>query len=187
MKHQLFVLLVVILPFASLSCNNESDSSKKIEKKANLQELIKKNQTNSAINWISLEELELKIVQSPKKVIFLFTKKGCPYCKEMKETTLIDSEIIKLINDNYYAVMLDGKTKDPITFKGVTYVNDAPIEEDPKSTWRHNLFAHLVEPFNGGYYWPSTVVLDEKLNKIKSFPGLQKPAQFRRLLLNYAN
>ena len=54
----------------------------------------------------------------------------------MKETTLIDPEVIKLINDNYYAVTLDGKSKEAITFKGVTYINDASIEEDPKSTWK---------------------------------------------------
>jgi thioredoxin-related protein len=118
-------------------------------------------------------------------VILFFTKKGCPYCKEMKETTLQDSEIIKLINENYYAVMLDGKSKDTITFKGVDYVNDASIEEDPKSTWRHNLFAELVEPYNGGYYWPSTVILDTKLEKIRSFPGSQKTPQFKRLLMNF--
>jgi hypothetical protein len=104
----------------------------------------------------------------------------------MKETTLVDSEVIKMINDNYYAVLLDGKIKEPITFKGVTYVNDASIEEDPKSTWRHNLFAELVEPYKGGYYWPTTVILDSKLEKIRSFPGLQKPAQFKRLLMNFS-
>lgn len=185
MKHQLFVLLVIILPIAGTSCNNNNESYKKVEKKTNLKHLIKTNQSNSSINWISLAELEEKIAQNPKKAIFLFTKKGCPYCKEMKETTLSDSEVIKLMNENYYAVMLDGKTKDSITFKGITYTNDAPIEEDPKSTWRHNLFAELVEPYNGGYYWPSTVILDRNLNKIKSFPGSQKPVQFKRLLLNY--
>ena len=85
-----------------------------------------------------------------QKSHFFIHQKGCPYCKEMKETTLSDSEVIKLMNENYYAVMLDGKTKDSITFKGITYINDAPIEEDPKSTWRHNLFAELVEPLQWG-------------------------------------
>ena len=40
----------------------------------------------------------------------------------MKETTLVDTEIIKIINDNYYAVMVDGKSKEPITFKGQTFM-----------------------------------------------------------------
>lgn len=185
MKQIVVILMVIILPFAVTSCNEKSKKTTKQKKSTNLKQVIKSNSLYSSVNWISLEELELKMKDKPRKVIFLFTKKGCPYCKEMKETTLIDSDVVKMINDKYYAVMLDGKTKEPITFKGFTYVNDASIDEDPKSTWRHNLFADLVDPYNGGYYWPSTVILDENLNKIKSFPGLQKPAQFKRLLLNY--
>ena len=183
MRSIFFTLMVFILPFAVISCNEKQ--SKKTKKETNLKQIIQSNNSYSSINWISLEELEEKMQKEPRKALFLFTKKGCPYCKEMKETTLQDSEIIKLINDNYYAVMLDGKTKEPITFKGITYVNDASIEEDPKSTWRHNLFAELVDPYNGGYYWPSTVILDNKLEKIKSFPGSQKTPQFKRLLLNF--
>ena len=183
MKQLFFTLLVFILPFVVVSCNE--NTTNQVKKEADLKQIIQSNNAYSAIKWISLEELEVKMKKSPRKVILLFTKKGCPYCKEMKETTLIDPDVIKLINDNYYAVTLDGKSKEAITFKGVTYINDASIEEDPKSTWRHNLFAELVEPYNGGYYWPSTVILDNNLDLIKSIPGSQKPPQFKRLLMNY--
>jgi thioredoxin-related protein len=183
MKQFFFTLMVIILPFVVVSCNEIE--SKKVKKETNLKQIIKSSNAYSSVQWITLDELNVKMKQSPRKVILFFTKKGCPYCKEMKETTLQDSEIIKLINENYYAVMLDGKSKDTITFKGVDYVNDASIEEDPKSTWRHNLFAELVEPYNGGYYWPSTVILDTKLEKIRSFPGSQKTPQFKRLLMNF--
>ena len=101
----------------------------------------------------------------------------------MKETTLVDTEIIKIINDNYYAVMVDGKSKEPITFKGQTFVNDHPNPED--APWRHNFFVEMVDPYNGGYYWPSTVLLDTNLEKIRSFPGSQKAPQFKRLLMNF--
>ncbi|MDG1917570.1 MAG: thioredoxin fold domain-containing protein [Flavobacteriales bacterium] len=183
MKQFFFTLMVFTLPFAVVSCNE--NEGKKVKKETNLKQIIKSSNAYSSIEWLSLDELDAKMKESPRKVILLFTKKGCPFCKEMKETTLQDSEIIKLINNNYYAVMLDGKSKDTITFKGIDYVNDASIEKDPKSTWRHNLFAELVEPYNGGYYWPSTVLLDTELEKIKSFPGSQKPAQFKRLLMSY--
>ena len=179
MKHTIITLMVFVLPFAVVSCNQETKSK---NKKTNLKQVIKKNTLYSSINWINTEELDAKMAQSPKKVLILFTKKGCPYCKEMKESTLIDQEIIKLINDNFYAVMLDGKSKDPIIFKGITYVNDHPNPED--APWRHNLFAELVEPYKGGYYWPSTVFLNPDYSIIKSFPGAQKPPQFKRLLMS---
>ena len=183
MKQFFFTLVVFTLPFVVVSCN-ENTTNQEL-KKTELKQIIKSNNYYSSIKWISLDEIEMKMKKTPRKVILFFTKKGCPYCKEMKETTLIDPEVIKLVNDNYYAIALDGKTKEAINFKGVTYINDASIEEDPKSTWRHNLFAELVEPYNGGYYWPTTVILDTNLNLIKSFPGIQKPAQFKRLLVNY--
>ena len=159
MKHLLFTLMVIILPFAVVSCNDTS--SKKVKKQTDLKQIIQSNNAYSSIKWISLEELEIKMKKSPRKVILLFTKKGCPYSKEMKETTLVDTEIIKIINDNYYAVMVDGKSKEPITFKGQTFVNDHPNPED--APWRHNFFVEMVDPYNGGYYWPSTVLLDTNL------------------------
>ena len=98
MKQLFFTLMVFILPFVVVSCN---ENTTQIKKETDLKQIIKSNNAYSAIKWISLEELEIKMKKSPRKVILLFTKKGCPYCKEMKETTLIDPEIIKLINDNY--------------------------------------------------------------------------------------
>jgi thioredoxin-related protein len=180
MKHIIITLMVFVLPFAVVSCNQDSKPQKK--NKTNLKQVIKSNTIYSSVNWISTEELDKKMAQSPKKVLILFTKKGCPYCKEMKESTLIDPEIIKLINDNFYAVMLDGKSKEPIVFRGQTYVNDHPNPED--APWRHNLFAELVEPYKGGYYWPSTVFLNSDFSMIRSFPGVQKPPQFKRLLMS---
>ena len=40
------------------------------------------------------------------------------------------------------------------------YINDVSIEEDPKSTWRHNLFFELVAPTNNNHYWPTIVILN---------------------------
>ena len=123
MKQLFFTLMIFILPFVVVSCNE--NTTNQIKKETDLKQIIKSNNAYSAIKWISLEELEIKMKKSPRKVILLFTKKGCPYCKEMKETTLIDPEVIKLINDNYYAVTLDGKSKEAVTLKCVTYICSA--------------------------------------------------------------
>lgn len=179
MKSFLSVFLLVI-PFMVVSCDGNKKES--TTAKPDLKELIKANNAYAEINWISLEELDEKMKKAPKKVMVFFYRQGCPYCEEMKATTLVDKAIIKLVNDNFYAVMLDGKSKDPMTFNGVTYVNDHPNPED--APWRHNLFAALVDPYNGGYYWPSTVFLNDKYEKMRSFPGQQKTPQFMRVLQN---
>ena len=109
MKHIFFTLMVFTLPFVVVSCNE--NTTNKVKKETDLKQIIKSNNTYSSIKWISLKELEIKMKKYPRKVILFFTKKGCPFCKEMKETTLVDQEVIKLINDNYYAIILDGNLK----------------------------------------------------------------------------
>ena len=180
MKRFLGTLFIAIIPFIVVSC----DEQKKVKKKntTDLKKLIKANNAYAEIKWVKLDDLDEKMKENPKKIMIYFYRKGCKYCKEMKETTLVDPSIIKLVNDNFYAVMLDGKSKKPMTFNGVEYVNDHPAEED--APWRHNLFATLVDPYNGGYYWPSTVFLNEKYEKFRSFPGQQKTPQFQRVLQN---
>jgi thioredoxin-related protein len=180
MKRLLGTLLIAAIPFMVVSCDGNKQVKK--ENKTDLKELIKANNAYADINWVKLEELDEKMKKEPRKVMIYFYREGCPYCKEMKATTLVNPSIIKLVNDNFYAVMVDGKSKDPMTFNGVDYVNDHPAPED--APWRHNLFAALIDPYNGGYYWPSTVFLNEKYEKFRSFPGQQKTPQFQRVLQN---
>lgn len=166
-----FVLFVSTLLFSAITDNNISGLQYAPQKK-------------TKIKWVELSDVQELMAKKPKKVLMLFYRQNCPYCKEMKETTLQDPEVVKLVNDNFYAVMVDGKTKEALTFMGETYLNDHPNLED--KPWIHNLYRKYVEPYNGGYYWPSTVIFDKNLNKEKSFPGLQKTVQFKRLLKIYS-
>ena len=173
----LIITIFIIVPFFVTSCKNT-----KKEDKINIKNIIKQNNADSSINFIELNELEKLMAKKPKKVMILFYQPNCPYCNEMKENTLLDNNIIKIVNDNFYAVMINGKSKDEIMFRGITYVNDHPNPED--NPWRHNLFVELVNPYNGAYYWPTTVFLNEEFEKIRDFPGLQKIPQFKRALHN---
>ena len=53
MKHLLFTLMVIILPFAVVSCNDTS--SKKVKKQTDLKQIIQSNNAYSSIKWITLE------------------------------------------------------------------------------------------------------------------------------------
>ena len=135
-----------------------------------------------SIDWIELDKAEKYAEKYNKNILILFYRPGCEYCERMKKETLTDPSIIKLINENFLPVMLNGKTKEPIVYNGKKYINDATIEEDPKSTWRHNLFAELVDPIKGNYYWPDVVIIDPQYKKLFQFPGFQPKAQFIRNL-----
>ena len=67
MKQLFFTFMVFILPFVVVSCNE--NSTNQIKKETDLKQIIKSNNAYSANKWISLEELEIKIKKSHRKVI----------------------------------------------------------------------------------------------------------------------
>jgi thioredoxin-related protein len=179
MKNLISVLLIVI-PFLVTSCNQKQNNGSKTD----LKSIIKSNSSTSSIQWVDVSQLETLMAKEPRKVFFYFFREGCPYCKEMKETTFQDGKIIKTLNEKFYAVMINGRSKEDIVFNGITYKNP---EKDPKIRSNHDLHKVLVDLYQGNFYWPSVVFLNEKFEKLRSYPGLQKPEQFKRILSNMQN
>tara|TARA_B100000674_G_scaffold166527_1_gene133865 strand:+ start:2509 stop:2997 length:489 start_codon:yes stop_codon:yes gene_type:complete len=158
MKKLFFVL--VFMPFISFSQGMPSNS----------------------INWISLSEGEKYSEKYKKNMLIYFYRNNCDYCKRMKDEVLTDPQIVKLINENFFPVKLDGKTKKSIKYNGKNYINDVSIEEDPKSSWRHNLFFELVTPTKGNFYWPTIVIIDGEDKKVAQLPGFRSKQQLLRSL-----
>ena len=137
----------------------------------------------NTINWIPLEKAKEYAKKENKDILIFFYRKNCPYCDEMKKTTLKDTTIVDLINNNFYAVKIDSRTKDTIYYNGVKYSNQQPIEHG--STFRHDFF-HEVARFKQKNQevttTPSIVLFSSKFEKINIFPGKQnKPLLLRRI------
>ena len=137
---------------------------------------------SNSINWISLSEGEKYSEKYKKNMLIYFYRNNCDYCKRMKDEVLTDPQIVKLINENFFPVKLDGKTKKSIKYNGKKYINDVSIEEDPKSSWRHNLFFELVTPTKGNFYWPTIVIIDGEDKKVAQLPGFRSKQQLLRSL-----
>ena len=137
---------------------------------------------SNTINWISLSEGEKYSEKYKKNMLIYFFRNNCDYCKRMKDEILTDPQIVKLINENFFPVKLDGKTKKSIKYNGKNYINDVSIEEDPKSSWRHNLFFELVTPTKGNFYWPTIVIIDGENKKVAQLPGFRSKQQLLRSL-----
>ena len=173
-------LFLILTPFLVTSCDNE----KQKESTTDLKEVIKANNAYANIKWVDISELDALMAKEAKKVMIFFYRPGCPYCQEMKTTTFVESNIIKLINDHFYAVMFDGRSKEAAVLNGITYSNQEQNVDVPSN---HDLHQALVDPYNDNIYWPSTVFLNENYQKLRSYPGLQKTAQFPRVLQNMIN
>jgi thioredoxin-related protein len=78
------------------------------------------------ITWLPLDKAKVLAKKHNGKVLIFFYKKDCPYCDKMKEETLSDPSTINMINNNFFAVKIDSRTKDTIIYNGKAYGNQQP-------------------------------------------------------------
>ena len=57
----------------------------------------------------------------------------------MQNLTFRDTNVIKMINDNFLAVKIDSRTKDTIIYNGKAYGNQQPASSG-RHDWRHYFF-----------------------------------------------
>lgn len=74
------------------------------------------------INWMSLEQAEAEMKNSPEKPLFIdFYTDWCGWCKKMDASTFKEAEVVKHINENYIPVKFDAEMKSEVKFRGKTY------------------------------------------------------------------
>ena len=137
------------------------------------------------INWLDLNEAERFSEKSNKNMLLFFYRENCDFCEKMKSQTFTDSTVINLINENFFPVMLNGKSKTPITYNKKEFKNDKPNPED--QPYFHNLFKELVDMKEGNYYWPTIVIVNGEHKKIIQGSGFWPKEQALRNLKQIIN
>lgn len=147
MKNKLIPILLVITTF--LNC---TISLGQVDKKS-----------SDEINWMTWSEVEDALKTEKKKVFVDVYTDWCGYCKKMDKTTFKDKDIIKYINENFYAVKFDAENKETITLDGNKY-------KYVKSGKRgyNQLAADLLK---GRLSYPTIVFLNDDLSLIQPIPG----------------
>lgn len=145
--------------------------------------VFSQGQITNKINWISLEQAKKYSKKYDKNILVFFFKKDCSYCEEMKRETFTDQTVINLINQNFFPVKFDSRTKDTILYNGIKYSNQQPISHG--STFRHD-FYHEVARFNRNgedlTTTPTLVLFNSKFEKIDVLPGKHaKPLLLRKI------
>ena len=90
--------------------------------------------TNNSVNWLELADAERLSEKSNKNMLLFFYRENCEYCEKMKSQTFTDPSVIKLINDNFFPVMINGKSKDPIIYNIVYTDKSEQIISDLKES-----------------------------------------------------
>ena len=83
----------------------------------------KKDQEESSIQWITIEEaIEIAASGENDKLFFIDVYTDwCGWCKRMDATTFVDPEVVKVMNENFYAVKFDGEASREIEFRGMKF------------------------------------------------------------------
>jgi thioredoxin-related protein len=126
------------------------------------------------IKWMTIEQAEEASAKKPRKIFVDVYTDWCGWCKRMDKTTFTDPQVVKYVNENFYAVKMDAEDKNNIIFKGKVFKYNQPREANDLA----------IMLLNGQMSYPTTVYLDEKLNVIQSIGGYVDGSQFN-LILHY--
>ncbi|RLD20573.1 MAG: thioredoxin, partial [Bacteroidetes bacterium] len=121
------------------------------------------------INWLTWEEAMELNEEHPKKIFIDVYTEWCGWCKRMDATTFTDPEVVKYMNDHFYAIKLDAEMKENITFKDQQFKY---VQQGKRGI--HTLAYSLLE---GKLSYPSFVTMTESFDPIAISPGYKQPDQ----------
>ncbi len=125
------------------------------------------------IHWItSIDELQAKMQANPKKVYVDVYTDWCGWCKKMDATTFQNPDLIKYMNNNFYAVRFNAETKDVIHFQGKEY------SFNPQ--FKANTFA--VELMKGNMSYPTAIIMMENFQNPMPVAGYLDVNQLETIL-----
>lgn len=148
MTSRIFVILLLFLSVTTMAGNTPEKSE-------------------DGINWLSIEEAQTRGKEEPKKVFVDVYTNWCGYCKKMDANTFSNAEVIKYVNDHFYAVKLNAESSKMVSFNG-TVLSEAELAKAFRVT---------------GY--PTIVFIDETFRYIQPVPGYREAKEFHKILLQF--
>lgn len=122
------------------------------------------------IKWMDINDAEKEVADAPKKVFVDLYTDWCGWCKVMDRETFTDEVVVERMVRDFYAVKFDAEGGKAVTFRGEEYDVMGRTSE-------------LAIALTGGrLIYPSSVVLDEKLEVLASVPGYMNAERMRKLL-----
>jgi len=134
----------------------------------------------SELRVFSFEEVEQLHQQKPKPIVVFNYTDWCKICFGMKKNTFQNDKIIKLLNDKFYFINLNGEEKKEITFLGKTFV----YRPSGNKTGTHELAIELAA-IKGKISYPTTTILNSNFEIEAQIDGYINSKKFYNLINNY--
>ena len=132
---------------------------------------------SSDINWMTWDNIEVAMAFKPKKIVVFIEIDTIPICVKMHATTLKDTVIEYILNNDVYAIKLDAISRDTIHFLNVMF-------EFNEESQYHDLASGIL--FNEMYF-PSIVIFAENYQLLKTLKGFQTKQYFSNALMYYVD
>lgn len=142
--------------------------------------------TNSAtseateINWVTLDEAVEKSKKNDKIVMIDFYTDWCGWCKKLDANTYMNPEVVKYVNENFYAVKFNAEQKEDLVFNGKTYSTKS---NGSRGT---NDFAIAYASRSGRLGYPTISFISTKGDKLGVEAGYKDPNDMMLMLKFYA-
>jgi thioredoxin-related protein len=124
------------------------------------------------IHWMNIDEVQVAMKKQPKKVWIDVYTDWCGWCKRMDKTTFANPDLVKYMNEHFYAVKLDAEQKSDIRFMGKMY-SFVPDQ-------RANAFA--TEILHGQMSYPTGVFMEENFQTPQLIPGYHDVKEMEMIL-----
>ncbi len=135
------------------------------------------------IKWLTLEEAIALQKETPKKIMMDIYTNWCGPCKMLDKNTFQNKEVAAYVNENYYAVKLNGEGNDVVKYKDKSYGNP---NYDPSKANSRNSPHELARYFQINAY-PTVMFFDEEAEVITPLRGYQTPTQLELYLKMFKN
>ena len=119
------------------------------------------------IEWLTIEEAEKRAETEPRAIFVDVYTSWCGWCKVMDRKTFANPEVVKYVNEHYYAVKMNAEDYDKFEFNGQNTNN-----------------AELARVFRVSGY-PTIVLINEDFTEFTPRAGFRGPSDFIKLLKSY--
>jgi len=195
MRSLLFLLFILIVgSVAYFTLRTHSDTVVEIEqtaeqsilhpaqmaasnskKKRNL-ELPKKDSPSKGkplkagnINWHHISDAETLSKKNDKLFLVDMYTDWCGWCEVMDRKTFTDQKLQEQLNQNYNLIKFDAEQKETIDYKGRNY------KWIPSG--KYGVHQLAIDLMDSRMSYPTLIILDNELNKLKKIAGYKKPQE----------
>jgi len=138
---------------------------------------LNKLPTDTVLKHHKFSELDsLQQIEKRSLLVFLHTE-WCAYCANMKQTTLKDESIIKILNEKYYFVSFDAEQRDDVLYRDHTF----KYLPSGRNTGTHEL-ALAIGRVNGEISYPTLVVLNSNYEIKFQFNSFLSSEEMEKIL-----